>query len=167
MNDLIRDFFPTYFPTVTSDPIQRWITDVEQLFKQPIKQVFSYPIDVKKVYSTTTKKLVKMVFDVALAGIDKDSINVQLKKGGKFLTIKIEQPEEKDEKTEEDIEYIYSSKALTHKNGEISFKLFNDIDVEKFKTGVTFKNGLLHIELYIKEPSKDEDIIDAKIEYNH
>lgn len=163
MNDLVRDLFPSYFPTVTNDSIQRWIADVEQMFKQPIKQVFPYPLDVKKVYSKTTGKLVKLVFDVALAGVDKNSINVQLKKG-KYLMIKIDQPEVEND-SEEEIEFVYSSKALTHKNGEISFKLFNEIDVDKFKTGVSFKNGLLHIELFIKEQIKDEDVIDANIEY--
>lgn len=165
MNDIIKDFFPTYFPTVSSAPIQKMLTDVEQLFKQPIKQVFPYPIDVKKVYSTSTGKLIKLVFDVALAGVDKSSINVQLKKG-KYLMIKIEQPEDvSTTNTDEEIEYVYSSKALTHRNGEVTFKLFNDIDIDKFKQGVSFKNGLLRIELFIKEQIKDEDVINANIEY--
>ena len=164
MNEIIKDLFPSYFPTVTSEPLQRWLNEVEQLFKQPMKQVFPYPIDVKKVYSNSTGKLIKMIFDVALAGIDENAIKVQLKKG-KFLYIKIEQPKEEiEENTEEDVELVYSSKALSHRDGEITFKIFNDVDVEKFKKGVTFKNGLLHIELYFKEQIKDEDVIDASIE---
>lgn len=163
MNDLIRkQLFPTYFPTVTSDSLQKWLADVEQLFKQPIKEVFPYPIDVKKVFSSKTGKLIKLVFDVALAGLTKDCIKVQLKKG-KFLTIKIEKPDHVDEATDsdEEVEYVVLSKALSYRNGEITFRIFNEIDVEKFNP--TFKNGLLEIELYIKEP-KDEDVITASID---
>ena len=164
MNDLIRrQLFPTYFPTVTSDSLQKWLTDVEQLFKQPIKEVFPYPIDVKKVFSNKTGKLIKLVFDVALAGMTKDCIKVQLKKG-KFLTIKIEKPEQPAEQQEsdEEVEYVVLSKALSHRDGEITFRIFNEIDVDKFNP--TFKNGLLEIELYVKEPSKDDDVITASID---
>ena len=162
VNDLVnRQYFPTYFPTVTSGPIQKWISDVEQLFKQPIKEVFPYPIDVKKVYSTKTGKLIKLVFDVALAGLTKDSIKVQLKKG-KYLTIKIEKPEENmNTNPEEEIEYVCSSKALSYREGEVTFRIFTDVDMEKFKP--TFNNGLLEIELYVKEPAKDEDVVEADI----
>ena len=163
-NDLVnRQYFPTYFPTVTSDSLQKWLADVEQLFKQPIKEVFPYPIDVKKVFSSKTGKLIKLVFDVALAGLTKDYIKVQLKKG-KFLTIKIEKPEvQTDEKeSDEEIEYVVLSKALSYRDGEITFRIFNEIDTEKFNP--TFKNGLLEIELYIKEQAKDDDVITASIE---
>lgn len=165
-NDLVnRQYFPTYFPTVTSVPLQKWINEVEQLFKQPIKEVFPYPIDVKKVYSNKTGKLIKLVFDVALAGISKDCIKVQLKKE-KYLTIKIEKPIEEvkeDNETDEEVEYVISSKVLSYREGEITFRIFNDVDLAKFNP--TFKNGLLEIELYAKESAKeDEDVITASIE---
>ena len=159
MNTIVKNAFPSYFPTVTNDNIQRWISDVEQLFKQPIKQVFPYPIDIKRVYSKSTGNFIKLVFEVALAGIEKDEIKVQLKKN-KFLTIKIERNDV--ENTEEDVEYVYSSKALTNKNGEITIKIFNEIDVERFKP--SFRNGILKIELYMKEQVKDDEVIDAVID---
>lgn len=169
MNDLIsRQLFPSYFPTVTSDSLQKWINGVEQLFKQPIKEVFPYPIDVKKVFSSKTGKLIKLVFDVALAGLSKEYIKVQLKKG-KYLTIKIEKPEtpvekaeDKDPENDEAVEYIYSSKALSFRDGEITFRIFNDVDVDRFKP--TFVNGLLNIELYVKEQIKDEDVVTAELD---
>ena len=164
MNDLIeRQMFPTYFPEVTSDPLQKWISNVEQLFKQPIKDVFPYPIDVKKVFSNKTGKLIKLVFDVALAGLTKDDIKVQLKKG-KYLTIKVEKlavatPETE---SEEEVEYVISSKALSYRDGEITFRIFNDVDLDKFKP--KFENGLLEIELYTKEQAKEDDVITASID---
>ena len=163
MNEITRQLFPSYFPTVTNDSLQKWISSVEQLFKQPIKEVFPYPIDVKKVYSNKTGKLIKLVFDVALAGLSKDYIKVQLKKG-KYLTIKIAKPENAAETAEtnadEEIEYVYSSRALAYREGEVTFRIFNDIDIDKFKP--TFENGLLEIELYLKEQIKDEDVVTAE-----
>ena len=165
-NDLVNrqmfpSYFPSYFPTVTSEPLQKWISGLEQLFKQPIKDAFPYPIDIKKVYSTKTGKLIKLVFDVALAGLTKDYIKVQMKKG-KYLTIKIEKPEVvEDSNSEEEVEYVWASKALSYRPGEITFRIFNDVDLEKFKP--TFNNGLLEIELYVKEQIKDEDVIEASI----
>lgn len=170
MNDglIIKQLWPEYFPAVASEEIQRFIQDLEKLFKQPIKNVFPYPLDVKKVYNAKTGKLVKLVYDVALAGIPKENIKVQLKQG-KYLTIKIAEPE-KTEKEKENTknengeveEYIITSRALSHKNGEITFRIFCDVDTTKFKP--TFINGLLEIELYMKEQNKESDVITAVID---
>ena len=107
MNELLRQFGPVVFPTIANETIQRLMNDVEQSFKQPIKQVFPYPIDIIKYYSNEAKKIVKLRFDVALAGISKDDIKVQLKKG-KILSISIERgnPDEIDDGLDE----IYVSK---------------------------------------------------------
>lgn len=164
MNEIItKQLFPSYFPTVTSDSLQKWISEVEQLFKQPIKTVFPYPIDVKKVYSNKTGKLTKLVFDIALAGLSKDYIKVQLKQSS-YLTIKIERPHDLEIKKnpDEEIEYVYSSKALSYRDGEVTFRIFNDIDIDKFKP--TFQNGLLEIELYLKDKSKEDDVVIADIQ---
>ena len=169
MNDLIRDFFPSYIPNVLpTESLLKWADEAERLFKQPIKQIFPYPIEVKKVYSSTTGKLIKMIFEVALAGISEKNIKVQLKKN-KFITIKVDPDAEDTEATDnaskdEDVDIVYSSRSIARRDGEITFKLFNDVDIEKFKSGVKFKNGLLTIELYPQDQTiKDEDVIDADI----
>jgi HSP20 family molecular chaperone IbpA len=158
--NILKNVYPSYFPTVANDNIQKWISDVEQMFKQPIKQVFPYPIDIKRVYSKSTGNFIKLEFEIALAGVEKDEIKVQLKKN-KFLTIKIERDAIGIDE-DEDVEYIYSSKALTNKNGEITFKIFTEVDTEKFKP--SFKNGILKIELYSKEQTNDDDVIEANID---
>ncbi len=160
---MINELFPTYFPTVANDSIKRWIGDIEQMFKAPVKQVFPYPLDIKKVYSVSTGKLLKIVFEVALAGVKKEDIDVQLKKE-KFLTIKVDQKEEvKPEETDEEVEYVYSARTLTHKNGEVTFKLFTDVDLEKFRqSGVKFKDGLLTVEVQMKEADEEDDVIKAE-----
>lgn len=165
MNDLIRDFFPAYVPNILpTDSILKWADEAERLFKQPIKQLFPYPIEVKKIYNSKTGKLVKMVFEVALAGISEKDIKVQLKKN-KYISIQVLPAEAETENTEgEDVDVVYSSRSIARRDGEITFKLFNDVDIEKFKNGVKFKNGLLTIELYPQDQTiKDEDVIEADI----
>jgi HSP20 family molecular chaperone IbpA len=159
MNELLRQFGPVVFPTIANETIQRLMNDVEQSFKQPIKQVFPYPIDIIKYYSNEAKKIVKLRFDVALAGISKDDIKVQLKKG-KILSISIERgnPDEIDDGLDE----IYVSKSISYRDGEISFKLYSDVDLERFKP--IFKDGLLTIDVYFKEIVKDEEVIDIEIQ---
>lgn len=160
---MIEELFPTYFPTVASEPIRRLMGDVEQMFKAPVKQVFPYPLDIKKIYSVNSGKLLKIVFEVALAGVAKEAIDVQLKKE-KYLTIKVNQTEEpKPVNSDEEVETVYSTKTLTHKNGEVTFKLFTDVDVDKFRqNGVVFKDGLLKVEINVKDPDDSADVIKAE-----
>ena len=160
MNEILKHFgTPIVFPTITNETIQKLVSEVEQSFKQPIKQVFPYPIDIIKYYSNEARKIVKLEFNVALAGISKDEIKVQLKKG-KFLCISIERnnPDEIDDGLEE----IYVSKSISYRDGEISFKLFSDVDMDRFKP--VFKNGLLTIDVYFKDIIKDEEVIDIEIQ---
>lgn len=159
MNELLKHFSPIVFPTTTSESIQRLLNEVEQSFKQPIKQVFPYPIDIIKYYSNELKRIVRLKFQVALAGISKDEIKVQLKKG-KILSISINPTD--SESYSDDIEEIYVSKSISYRDGEISFKLYSDIDLEKFKP--EFKDGLLTIDVYFKDIVKEDDIIDVEIQ---
>ena len=179
-SSLIRDFFPTYFPTVfPTDALREWAEEAEQLFKQPIKQAFPYPIEVKRVYSSATGKLKKLTFEVALAGLSENDIHVQLKQN-KWFTIKIEHKDEKQVEETENLnedgnivktdvcdeidDVVYSTKSIAHRDAEITFKLLSEIDIEKFKNGVQFKNGLLTVELYPKDQmAEDADVIDAPI----
>ena len=159
MNEILRHFGPVVFPTIANETIQRLMNDMEQSFKQPIKQAFPYPIDIIKYYSNEAKKFVKLRFQVALAGIAKEEIKVQLKKG-KILSISIRKSDTVDETS--DIEEIYVSKSISYRDGEISFKLYSDIDLDKFKP--EFKNGLLTIDVYFKDIIKEEDVMDIKIQ---
>ena len=158
MTELMKRFYPTIFPTATNDAIQKMFTEVEQLFKQPIKQVFPYPVDIIKYYSEADKKVVKLTFEIALAGIKKNEIKVQLKKGN-ILCISIER--ENPDAVNDGLEAIYVSKSISYRDGEISFKLLSDIDLNNFKP--VFKDGLLTIDLYFKEVT-EEDALDIEIQ---
>lgn len=158
-NDLVnRQTCPSYFPTLFSQEISDWINDVERLFKQPIKNVFPYPMDIIKVFNKETGKLKKLVFKVALAGLSKDDIKVQIK-NKKFLSISVNK---KDEQVSSELEVEeYVSKGISYRDSEVTFRIIQEIDMNQFKS--EFKNGLLTIDLYMKESENYDDVITADI----
>ena len=160
MNEILKHFSPIVFPTATSEVLQKMISDMEQSFKQPIKQVFPYPIDIIKYYSNENKKIVRLTFKVALAGTPKEAIKVQLKKN-RVLVISVNHPDNETD-ISDDIEEIYVNKSISYRDGEISFKLFSDVDLENFKP--EYKDGLLTINVYFKDICKEDDIIDFEIQ---
>lgn len=149
---------PTYFPTLFSQSISDWINDVERLFKQPIKNVFPYPMDIIKVFNKDTGKLKKLIFKVALAGLSKDEIKVQIK-NKKFLTISVNKTNEQENSNAEVEEYV--NKGISYRDSEVTFRIIQEIDMDQFKP--IFKNGLLTIDLYMKEAENYNDIITADI----
>ena len=161
LEKMYRQTYPTYFPAIVSQQISDWISDVERLFKQPVKNVFPYPMDVKKVIDKETGRLKKLSFQIALAGIEKENIKVQLK-NKKYLTISVQKPDEEAASENDVEEYEYVNKGISYRDSEISFRIFQDIDLDKFKP--SYKDGLLTIDLYVKYPEKDADVIDATIE---
>ena len=157
-NSLVnRQTCPSYFPTLFSQNISDWINDVERLFKEPIKNVFPYPMDIIKVFDKTTGKLKKLSFKVALAGLSKEEIKVQIK-NKKFLTISVNKADKAEDIESEVEEYV--SKGISYRDSEVTFRIIQEIDMDQFKP--VFKNGLLTIDLYIKEV-ENSDIITADI----
>ena len=55
----------------------------------------------------------------------------------------------------------YVNKGISYRDSEITFRIFQEVDLDNFKP--LFKNGLLTIELFVKEFEKDQYIIDAEI----
>lgn len=157
-NSLVnRQTCPSYFPTLFSQDISDWINDVERLFKQPIKNVFPYPMDIIKVFDKESGKLKKLTFKVALAGLDKNDIKVQIK-NKKFLTISVNKLTD-DQNLENELEE-YVSKGISYRDSEVTFRIIQEIDMDQFKP--VFKNGLLTIDLYMKE-AENFDIVTAEI----
>ena len=157
-NSLVnRQTCPSYFPTLFSQDISDWINDVERLFKQSIKSVFPYPMDIIKVFDKESGKLKKLTFKIALAGISKEEIKVQIK-NKKFLTISVNKANEQQGPDSEIEEYV--SKGISYRDSEVTFRIIQEIDMDQFKP--VFQNGLLTIDLYIKE-AENSDIITADI----
>ena len=154
---IYRQSCPAYFPTIFSQEISNWIDEVERLFKQPIKNVFPYPMDIIKVFNKDTGKLKCLKFQIALAGLNKDELKVQLK-DKKYLTISVRQA---DSQSDDSVIEEYVNKGISYRDSEITFRIFQDVDLDKFKP--LFRNGLLTIELFVKESIEEPDIINAEI----
>lgn len=157
--NLIRQNCPSYFPTIFSQDISNWIDEVERLFKQPIKNVFPYPMDIIKIFDKETGRIKKLSFKIALAGLSKEEIKVQIK-NKKFLSISVDPIEKLEEDDGNCQEYV--SKGISYRDSEITFRIFQEIDLDKFKP--VFINGLLIIDLYMKEAEQSTDIITASID---
>ena len=71
LQKIYRQTCPSFFPTIFSEDISNWINEAERLFKQPIKYVFPYPMDIKKIVDKETGKLKSLSFQIALAGLEK------------------------------------------------------------------------------------------------
>ena len=156
---LIRSAQPSYFPNLFSNKLANWIDEVERMFKEPIKNVFPDPMNIIKTYDEKTKNLKSLSFYIALAGIPKEGIKVQLKKG-KILTVSVDPFVNAKEEIDDNSEIVVN--GICSRQAEISFKIFFEVDTEKFKP--TFKDGLLSVELFVKEPTTDNDVITANIE---
>ena len=154
---IYRQTCPSYFPTIFSPEISNWIDEVEKLFKQPIKNVFPYPMDIIKIFDKTSGKLKSLKFQIALAGLSREDLKVQLK-DKKFLTISVNQGVRD---VDNSIIEEYVNKGISYRDSEITFRIFQEVDLDNFKP--LFKNGLLTIELFVKEFEKTQDIIDAEI----
>ena len=155
--NLIRSAQPSYFPNFWSTKLANWIDEVERMFKEPIKNVFPYPMNIIKTYDEKTKNLKSLSFYVALAGIRKEDIKVQLKKG-KILTISVNPFGGAIADEDKNSEVVVN--GICNREAEISFKIFFEVDIEKFKP--VFKDGLLSIELFVKEAAADNDVLTAE-----
>ena len=164
-NTIIKQSYPSYFPTIFSNEISELINNVEKYFKQSIKTVFPYPMDIIKVFDKKTGKICKLIFNTALAGVNKSDINVKLK-NKKFLTIDINplSTEENNDQilTDDESEYEFVVKGISYRNASVTFRIIPEIDIEKFKP--VFKNGILTIELYVKDQISNDDIIIAELD---
>ena len=124
---LIRSAQPSYFPNFWSNKLANWIDEVERMFKEPIKNVFPYPMNIIKTFDKETKNLRSLSFQIALAGVSKDCIKVQLKKG-KILTISVNPT---NEAIDEDTEVVVN--GICNRTAEVSFKIFFEVDVKNKK----------------------------------
>ena len=86
--------------------------------------------------------------DIALAGYDKDSINIELSPRN-ILTVS-------SEKIEEDENTHYHRKDIAMRKFEISWKLDPAQEIGE----ITFINGILHIPIHNGDPKKDVKRLD-------
>ncbi len=129
------------FPTIFSaqNALSSFFNDMTTAFQKD-KKYFPYPINII-TYDKNNDSYMTII-EIALAGISKDEIKISTT--AKMLNIKIT-PNNID--MSEDAHYM--QKNISTRNGEISYRLHPNADVNNIK--VSYENGLLRITVPKKE----------------
>jgi HSP20 family protein len=107
-----------------------------------------YPYNVKTVLDKNNEPS-EYIIEVALAGIGKDNIDVKVRDGRLIINVK------KDE-TDKDIAYV--KKGISHRSGQLTFRLNENTDIKKIKSGYT--DGLLRVTVPVVLP----EIVDIDVD---
>lgn len=126
--------FPSIFDDLENFGRNLW------LFNSPFED-FSTDISFPKYNVKQTENGLEL--DIALAGYDKDTINIELSPQN-ILTVS-------SEKIEEDGDVHYHRKDIAMRKFEIKWKL----DAAQEIGDITFVNGILHIPIHNGDPKKD------------
>lgn len=126
---------------------QTWNNDM-------LKMKSSYPMNIVECMETkgNVEKVNGYRLEYALAGFDKNDIQVQIKDN--ILNIHVQKGEEN---FQEGTNQHYLRQGISYKEFDVSYKLMDGIDKEKIK--VSFNNGILYINL----PLKQEEVNSYKI----
>lgn len=137
------------FPNLFTDRVFNEMMEVLENNPRPFQQDSSgYPVDIVEVLSKEgTVSAYEIV--VALAGIKKENIDISM--DGDYLTLVVKKIFESEDKTRKLIQKGISSRAM-----ELRYKLFG-IDNAGIKS--SFKDGLLTIELPLREEAKAQKIV--------
>jgi HSP20 family protein len=119
------------------------ISNMEKVFDIP-NAVFPYNVR----YSTENNQLKEMIVEVALAGIGKDNINVNVQDNKLLVSIN----------KEEEVGAEYFRRGISHRKGQLSFRLNDNVDVKSIKS--SYKDGLLRVTLPViqKQTAQNIDI---------
>ncbi len=120
-----------------------WFThvlkDFDKAFDIP-NAVYPYNIKAKTDKEGTP---IRYEIEVALAGIGKDSINVNIKEGHLYINV------EKEEDTEDE-SVSYVRKGISRRKGQLSFVLKDTADIKNISSNYT--DGLLRVTVPVKQP---------------
>ena len=120
-----------------------WFTDVLKDFDKAFdipNAVYPYNIKAK-----TDKDGIPLGYtiEVALAGVGKDNINVNVKEGHLYINV-----EKEDDIEDESVSYI--RKGISRRKGQLSFVLKDTADIKKISSNYT--DGLLRVTVPVKQP---------------
>ena len=121
-----------------------WLTDVlkdvDKAFDVPNAV---YPYNIKVTRKTNSEEPLNYIIEVALAGVGKNHIKINVKEG--HLNINVE----KEEETEES-EVSYVRKGISRRKGNLSFTLKDNADIKKISSN--YSDGLLRVFVPVKQP---------------
>lgn len=120
-----------------------WLTDVlkdwDKAFEIPNA---TYPYNIKSITDKDGNPT-RYEIEVALAGVGKDNISVNVKES--HLFINVEKEEEAEDKTAS-----YVRKGISRRKGQLSFVLKDTADIKNIMSNYT--DGLLRVTVPVKQP---------------
>ncbi|MCK9615781.1 MAG: Hsp20/alpha crystallin family protein [Candidatus Omnitrophica bacterium] len=141
----MTSMFPNLFTEKAFSDMMEVLDRSPSLYHQDVS---GYPVDIVEVLSEEgTVSAYEII--VALAGIKKENIDISM--DGDYLTLVVKKVSESEDKTRKLIQKGISSRAM-----ELKYKLFG-IDNAGIKS--SFKDGLLTIELPLREEAKVQKIV--------
>ena len=122
--------------------------------KNIYRETFGYPINTYAVKNDSKDSVVGVIIEIALAGFDKDEIKVAITKDQE-INVAVE-------KKQGDLAAnIYPiTNGISYKSSDVAFTCVVPIDPDKTK--VSFKNGLLRIEVSFLDEDKETKLIDIQ-----
>jgi HSP20 family molecular chaperone IbpA len=122
---------------------QRWLTDVLKDWDKAFD--VSNAIYPYNIVAETDPEHVPTAYyiEVALAGVGKDNITVNVKDGSLCININ-------KEDQEHDEHVVFYRKGISKRKGQLSFNLNDNTDIHKISS--TYADGLLRVKVPVKKP---------------
>jgi HSP20 family molecular chaperone IbpA len=121
-----------------------WFTDVLKDFDKAFDVPNAvYPYNIKVTRKTNSEEPLNYIIEVALAGVGKNHIKINVKEGNLNIIV------DKEEETEES-EVSYVRKGISRRKGNLSFTLKDNADIKKISSN--YSDGLLRVFVPVKQP---------------
>lgn len=143
-----------FFPMIASQMLARMLGESVNAGNNIYRETFGYPINTYAVKNDSKDSVVGVIIEIALAGFDKDEIKVAITKDQE-INVAVE-------KKQGDLAAnIYPiTNGISYKSSDVAFTCVVPIDPDKTK--VSFKNGLLRIEVSFLDEDKETKLIDIQ-----
>lgn len=141
------------FPVITKYLFDNLMT--ETFNNDMLKMKSGYPMNIVECVEMkdNAEKVTGYRLEYALAGFNKNEIEIKVKDN--ILNIHVEK---KERNYQEGNSQNYLRQGISYKEFDVSYKLMDGVDKEKIK--VSYENGILYINL----PLKQEEVNSYKIE---
>ena len=143
-----------FFPMIASQMLARMLGESVNAGNNIYRETFGYPINTYAVKNDSKDSVVGVIIEIALTGFDKDEIKVAITKDQE-INVAVE-------KKQGDLAAnIYPiTNGISYKSSDVAFTCVVPIDPDKTK--VSFKNGLLRIEVSFLDEDKETKLIDIQ-----
>lgn len=148
----MRNLYP--YPMTASQMLAKMLEETMNRGNSIYRDAFSYPINTYAV-KNDTDDVTGVIIEIALAGFEKDEIKVSVTKDQEIKVAVEKKP------IDHPAANVYSiTNGISYKASDVAFTCVVPIDPDKTK--VSFKNGLLRIEVTFLAEDSETKLIDIQ-----